>query len=322
MNSKVLYILLLCILFVLTSSCDVLKPRVTTKQTREIDLELANDSYDNNKAPTHSNTTLADSNTEDLIESESIPDESVPLNNLNKNLLFIHHSVGSNWLYDGGLINTLNNNGYSVSSITYGWYKSDLYEVNGDMTDTVDWLKWFNDDVMNIVYQEHDNVSLPATCNSFDGQNTIIMFKSCYPNSDVGDSIDDEMAIYNQLLDYFELHTDKMFVLVTPPPMINLSTGDKTRELCNWLVDRENGWLQYYDDNNVYTFDLFNVLTHPDNHHTVIHDAESHIVNYPSNELFYDDYGDDHPNREGSQKATEEFSPLLDYWYDLFICNQ
>ncbi len=47
----------------------------------------------------------------------------------------------------------------------------------------------------------------------------MIMFKSCYPNSDVGYGIDDEKAIYNSLLPYFEDHPDKMFVLITPPPM-------------------------------------------------------------------------------------------------------
>ena len=38
-------------------------------------------------------------------------------------LLFIHHSVGGNWLAhdNGGLVSELNKNKYYVNDITYGW---------------------------------------------------------------------------------------------------------------------------------------------------------------------------------------------------------
>ena len=49
-----------------------------------------------------------------------------------RNLVFIHHSVGENWLREG-LANALNARGYHVADITYGWR-----EV-GDRTDTADW---------------------------------------------------------------------------------------------------------------------------------------------------------------------------------------
>ena len=63
----------------------------------------------------------------------------------------------------------------------------------------------------------------------------MIMFKSCFPNSEVGSDISDEKAVYNSLLPYFQAHPDKMFVLFTPPPMQSISHPAKTRELCNWL---------------------------------------------------------------------------------------
>ncbi len=87
------------------------------------------------------------------------------------------------------------------------------------------------------------------------------MFKSCFPNSDVGNSIDDEIAIYDSLLSYFTQHPDKMFVLVTPPPMQHISHPDKTRELTNYLVN-DNGWLRDYSGQNVFVYDLYNVLLH------------------------------------------------------------
>jgi hypothetical protein len=104
------------------------------------------------------------------------------------NLVFIHHSVGENWLNDG-LCAALNANGYHVADIYYGWREY------GDRTDTVDWPTWFTDEVMTLVYQELDTMTAPNSLEAAPGENTIVMFKSCYPNSDVGSSITDEQAI-------------------------------------------------------------------------------------------------------------------------------
>ena len=132
------------------------------------------------------------------------------------NLVFIHHSVGENWLNDG-LCRALNDHGYHVADIYYGWREY------GDHTDTVDWPMWFTDEVMGLVYQEMGNMTAPNTLRPAPGENTIVMFKSCFPNSDVGSDISDEKAIYDSLLPYLQQHPDKMFVLVTPPPMQEIS---------------------------------------------------------------------------------------------------
>jgi len=224
------------------------------------------------------------------------------------NLIFIHHSVGENWLNDG-LNEMLNDNGYYVADTYYGWNEM------GDRTDTPDWPDWFNNTVMPSVYSELDTMTANNTIEPTPGENEIVMFKSCFPNSDVGDDISDEQAIYNSLLPYFGAHPDKMFILVTSPPMQYISNPGKTRELANWLVD---GWLADYDTGNVFVFDLYNVLTAPDNHHYLIDGEPVHIVNDSSNELYYDDAGDDHPNAEGNMKAAQEFVPLLNYWYEQF----
>ncbi len=238
-----------------------------------------------------------------------------------KNLIFIHHSVGENWLNSGdgggGLTSELNAQGYAVSDIYYGWSDADAYGVTGDMTDTTDWPFWFNDSVMPYVYNETETMTAVNTLARADGENEIIMFKSCYPNSDVGSSISDEQAIYTDLLEYFHARQDKLFILVTPPPMIDIPVPSKTRELSNWLFDRERGWLGSYDGDNVYVFDFYNVLTHPSNHHMIQDGSEVHIIGSSSaNELYYDSSGDDHPNGIGNTKATNEFVPLLNRWYD------
>ncbi len=226
------------------------------------------------------------------------------------NLMFIHHSVGENWL-NAGLNEMLNENNFHVADTYYGWREM------GDRTDTSDWPDWFNDEVMPTVYKELGNMTGHNTIEPATSENTIIMFKSCYPNSDVGNSIEDEKQIYLSLLSYFAEHTDKMFVLITPPPMQRISHPEKTRELANWLVS-EDGWRKDYDGNNLFVFDFYNVLTAEDNHHMLVDGEEAHIVNDGSNTLYYDSAGDDHPNDEGSLKAAKEFVPLLIYWYQIF----
>lgn len=234
------------------------------------------------------------------------------------NLIFIHHSVGSNWLGDG-LSSGLNASGYHVADITYGW-TGGTGTVYGDRTDTGDWATWFTDPVMGLVYAEMDAMSASNTVDPAAGGNTIVMFKSCFPNSDVGSDITDEKNTYNGLLAYFQAHPDKMFVLVTPPPMASISYPLKTRELANWLTDRTAGWLKDLSTDNVFVFDLYNVLTSPNAHHRISGGLEVHEVVTGANTLYsgYHSAGDDHPNTTANTKATAEFVPLLNAWYGEF----
>jgi hypothetical protein len=227
------------------------------------------------------------------------------------NLIFIHHSVGENWLRDG-LNEALNAAGYHVADIYYGW------RDYGDYTDTGDWPMWFTDEVMNLVYGELSTMTAYNNISAAPGENTVILFKSCFPNSDVGSSIADEQAVYKSLLPYMARHPDKLFILITPPPMIHIPYPLSTRSLCDWLADREDGWLAGYPVQNVRVFDLYNVLTHPDAHHQMENGMETHTAIKNANELYYDSDGDDHPNARGNKKAAAEFMGLLKAWYAEF----
>jgi hypothetical protein len=237
------------------------------------------------------------------------------------NLIFFHHSVGSDWL-SRNLCAALNANGYHVADTNYGWpYDGRDY---GSYTDTVNWPTWFTDSpstIMDLAYAEMDLSAGSNTLGPAPGENTIVMFKSCFPNSDVGSGISDEQAIYNSLIPYFEDHPDKMFVLVTPPPMQHMGTPLLTRQLCNWLTDRQNGWLKDLTTGNVFVFDFYNVLTHPGAHHYLSGGIETHTVVAGANTLYYDSSGDDHPNAAGDAKAAAEFVPLLNAWYDEFLVS-
>jgi hypothetical protein len=72
------------------------------------------------------------------------------------NLIFFHHSVGSDWL-SRGLCGSLNASGYHVADTNYGWpYDGRDF---GSYTDTGDWPTWFTDSpstIMDLAYAEMD----------------------------------------------------------------------------------------------------------------------------------------------------------------------
>jgi len=243
-------------------------------------------------------------------------------------LIFIHHSTGENWLTNGygNLGQTLAENNYYVSDTNYGWGPHGI----GDRTDIPDWEEWFRSDntasYMEALFNEGDqHADYTRTGANPGGENEIIMFKSCFPNSDLEGSPNDSPSVegwlsvghakyvYNEILTYFGQHPEKLFVVITAPPLSDRSNAANARAFNQWLV---YDWLRDndYPHNNVAVFDFYNVLTGKDGHHTVedgevIHQiANRDTLHYPS--------GDDHPSKKGSQKATEEFIPLLNYYYN------
>jgi hypothetical protein len=246
-------------------------------------------------------------------------------------LIFIHHSTGEGWLNDdnGGLGIALSQNNYFVSDTYYGWGPNSI----GDRTDIPDWLDWFRSGntatYMAALYNESDRrlSYTRGTLSDPGGENEIIMFKSCFPNSALEGHPDDPPSlegwltvghakyVYNQLLLYFEAHPDKLFVVITAPPLSDLTYATNARAFNQWLM---NDWLgqNNYTLKNVAIFDFYNVLTGPDNHHRFYNNAVQHIITQNNNTLYYPsgDY-DDHPSKEGNLKATNEFVTLLNVFY-------
>ena len=243
-------------------------------------------------------------------------------------LIFIHHSTGENWLTDdyGNLGRELAANNYFVSDTNYGWGPDGI----GDRTDIVNWREWFRSPstptYMQALFNESEqHANYTRTFGDPGGENQIVMFKSCFPNSALEGSPDDPpdpneafsvghaKYVYNDLLNYFVTRPDKLFIVITAPPLQDATYADNARAFNNWLY---NDWLaeNSYPLNNVAVFDFYNVLTHPDNHHRINNGQIEHISN-GINTLYYDSDGDDHPNIAGSQKATAEYIPLLNYYY-------
>ncbi len=244
-------------------------------------------------------------------------------------LIFIHHSTGENWLTDdyGNLGKVLGQNNYFVSDTNYGWGPDAI----GDRTDIPDWPEWFRSastpTYMSALYNESGQHSYyTRTLANPGGQNQIIMFKSCFPNSALEGSPNDPPSaegwltvghakyVYNEILKYFEQHPEKLFVVITAPPLSDGTYAANARAFNEWLM---NDWLAENDftGTNVMVFDFYNVLTGPNNHHRYYGGTVQHVFTPGMNTLYYPS-GDDHPSVAGSQKATNEFVTLLNIFYN------
>ncbi len=244
-------------------------------------------------------------------------------------LVFIHHSVGQNWL-DHSLRGALEAKAYidQVNEITYGTVvlpdtgrPASLDAVPGDSTDMNTWLLWFND------YKTHVQ-SYPSS-----SVNTIVMFKSCFPNSDTtsdgtepGDPFGDltlanlkalyrhpggagrsygaNGQFYHPLEDVFAANPDTLFIAVTSPPLNNSSTDNnaahRARLFNNWL---KGTWLPAYNAahpglKNVAVFDLFNELANGDG------------VSHPNRlkSIYGGATDDSHPNDAANAHLTAVFA--------------
>jgi hypothetical protein len=259
-------------------------------------------------------------------QSRSVGDED---------LLFIHHSVGSNWLASG-LEDALLAKAYvdERNDITYGTVvepdaglPGSLGDIPGNLTDMYHWILWFNDYLQGVKAQ-----------GSASGYNRIVMFKSCYPNSNIssdgvepGDPFSSAMTLanfkavyrhsdgpghtyvrggydYAALEDIFAANPDVLFIPVTAPPLhyapwdaTNNENAHRARLFNNWL---KNEWLPAYNAahpglDNVAVFDLFDVLAYPDDH--PLHPNRLR-------EEYGGASGDSHPNTAGNLAATAQFA--------------
>jgi hypothetical protein len=273
-------------------------------------------------------------------------------------LVFVHHSCGENWLSDdnGGLGLALRDNNYFVSDTNYGWGPDagDGRGPIGDNTDIGHWWLWFRGPgsgaIMNALYAESgQNAGYSRLENDPGGRNRIIMFKSCFPNSNLKGSPGDPVpsidsnplkgegsgsefhtvanakGIYIDLLEYFKTRQDTLFVVVTAPPVSDSTDAANARAFNTWLA---SDWLKGYPYSNVMVFDFYNVLTSnggntetgdagraTGNHHRWYNGQVQYIIGAHRDTSAYSQGGDDHPGIAGNQKATAEFVPLLNNAY-------
>ncbi len=255
-------------------------------------------------------------------------------------LIFIHHSCGENWL-NSGLHDALLAKQYvdERNDITYGTVlppdpgrPASLGDVPGDNTNMAHWILWFNDYLGQV--KQHD-------CGN--GTNRIVLFKSCFPTSDIwddgtepGDPFPEDQTLANYravyrhpdgpgrkytheereylpLEDIFARHPEILFIPVTAPPLVYNGTDDanahRARLFNNWL---KNDWLASYNKahpalKNVAVFDWFNLLANADN-----------AASGPNRlKAAYGGLGDDsHPNDSANAASITAFATGMNNFID------
>jgi len=214
-------------------------------------------------------------------------------------MVFLHHSVGRGILYAGGLQRMLFDRGIFVSGATYG-------DEIGQETDIPDWAPKFRDQMEKILtFKSH-----PDTYHTDGTRNEIVMFKSCYPNSDIGDesaasgrTLPAFKAAFELLKAEMAARPETLFVYLTAPPQIEEKTtpenAARARQFNDWLLGE---YLPAYHAeaavDNLVIFDLFGLLAGEDN-------------------LLRAEYRtgkerDSHPNEEASRLAAAAVAEVIE----------
>jgi len=135
-------------------------------------------------------------------------------------------------------------------------------------------------------------------------QYDVIAFKSCFPTSDIqsDQQLEEYKTYYRNIRAVMDQHRDKIFIVVTPPPLVPSATSRevaaRARAFANWLKSPEylSGHL------NVFTFDFFTLL------------AESNPNARDYNMLraaYRADPNDSHPNERANQIIGPQFADFI-----------
>ena len=178
-----------------------------------------------------------------------------------RNVVWLHHSVGNNLIEQGGVRELFTAAGYQFWDQGYNWQQ--LRDPNGHTTGyayTVPDDNTDPDGLARIFSQPAYDLPL----NTLSGllQHEVIVYKSCFPASQIGtdEDLEKSKAYYRQMLGTIDQHPDKVFILLTQPPLIPRETNPdqaaRARALADWIMSDEFKQGRA----NLFTFDLFGLL--------------------------------------------------------------
>jgi hypothetical protein len=213
-------------------------------------------------------------------------------------IIFLHHSVGQNLIHQGNVRQNFVAQGYNFWDHDYNWpgltdpegnQKGYSYAVPDDNTDIAGLNRIFNQKVY----------SLPVNTLSGLLQHEVIIFKSCYPNNAISseEQLAQDREYYSDIGRVIDAHPDKLFILVTTPPLTPAETNQeeaiRASKLAAWLSSDEFK----KDHANLYVFDLYSNLAEKD----------TQSPNFGMLRQEFQNGTDSHPNRE----ANELMGPMF-----------
>lgn len=215
------------------------------------------------------------------------------------NVVFLHHSTGGALIHEGGVRELFTEAGFDFWD--HGYNYTGLRDPNGQRTGYSYVIPDDNTDPDGLASIFAQRV-YPLPLNALSGllQHEVIVFKSCFPVSDI--TSDAQLQQYKDwylgMRDVMDAHPDRVFVVMSPPPLHPAATtataAERARAFADWLTSPE-----YLDGHpNIFAFDFFDAL------------AEDDAASPEANMLragYRPEAVDSHPN----QAANEAVGPLF-----------
>jgi hypothetical protein len=202
--------------------------------------------------------------------------------------LFLHHSTGDGFMFDGGMEQLLSDAGFEVHHRTYGdgWV--------GDNTDPVNFPETFTEHFDDLI-----SWNLPES-ERYD----IVAFKSCFPASNIcsDEDLDAYKEYYETIKGVTSAHPEILFVAFSTPPLTPASTEPE----CAARARQFNDWLtgEFVDgETNLVAYPLFEILAGDD--------PSRRDYNCLRSEYTGEDPEDSHPNHDANVVVAENFTEWL-----------
>jgi len=189
-----------------------------------------------------------------------------------RNVVFLHHSTGRALIEQGGVRELLRQRNYQFWDHEYNTYG--LTRPDGTRTGTQYEIPETkpgvrgggNTDPEGLAVLFAQPVHSPAD-NAFSRllQHQVIIFKSCFPNSGIKNDamLARHKSLYLGMRQVMDQHSNRIFILVTTPPLHPLATNPeearRARELALWLQSSE--FLEGHS--NLFVFDFHSLLADP-----------------------------------------------------------
>ncbi len=183
-------------------------------------------------------------------------------------VLFIHHSTGRNLIQEGD-VRLHMDQANATKSLDLVLWDHDYNSIG--LSDTAGDRLGYSFEIPNDNTDPAGLHTLWTTANaardSILARFDIIAFKSCYyPTMSIGsdEELEQYKTWYREIRDVLDQHPSKIFVIMTPPPLLDLLTDDddaaRARAYATWLGSDE--FLAGHA--NLRFFDLYTLMAHPD----------------------------------------------------------
>ncbi len=223
------------------------------------------------------------------------------------NLFFLHHSTGNGFVEAGDMrgwlatYNTTNSTSYELWDHGYnyeglrnaaGTWTGVGYTIPGDNTDP---------DGLHTLWTTNNGARATIVTD-----HQVIAFKSCYPASAIPDAatLNQYKQYYREMRTYFDAHPERLFVVMSTPPLHRLSTdlteADNARAFADWLSSGD----YLTGHTNVVCFNLFDMLARANDG-----SATRNMLRFDYEQSHGD--GDSHPNALANQTVGPALAQFM-----------